>query len=91
MVGRVTTVVAETISIHAFIVKDAMEAVCVDVDFVNSILILLPTDPPRSTLTLLFTGLDSVVLTSASDLSNNVTLTPDTLVVSKVKMETAAA
>lgn len=28
------------ISIHAFIVKDAMEAVCVDVDFVNSILIL---------------------------------------------------
>lgn len=33
----------------------------------------------------------SVVLTSASDLSNNVTLTPDTLVVSKVKMETAAA
>lgn len=40
MVGRVTTVVDDTISIHAFIVKDAMEAVCVDVDFVNSILIL---------------------------------------------------
>lgn len=81
----------KTISIHAFIVKDAMEVVCVVVDFVNSILILSPTDPPRSTLTLLFTGLDSVVLTSAFDLSNNVTLTPEALVVSKVKMETAAA
>lgn len=81
----------KTISIHAFIVKDAMEVVCVVIDFVNSILILSPTDPPRSTLTLLFTGLDSVVLTSAFDLSNNVTLTPEALVVSKVKMETAAA